>query len=484
MHYEELNENIKKETKKNINQKYCIINKEFMRIYKEYYNYQNIINILLNEPNVKSEFLKYKNNINYCIKNKINYDQFISPIIQNFREGNVLELGLKREKQDNNLVQNLFNNKDAKVFWKSIGEGKILNYYEENEILNIECIELLTKIESEQIKKLVNKNDIYCLIGENKIFITIQDFKNYYYYLDIGHLNNNIFTTDLIIYYYNYNNLNAFIEKIKNESFNKFISFHIKALQEKAISSILNINNQIEGKIIKIKDLIKIYSLDRLNDDNNSPDIENVKKSQIQKKFFSIDDKLNDNFNNKFEENLNLNKSKLEEENNKLKDELNNYKRENEKLKKEINKLKEDNMKLNSELINAKKIIINLNHIQENNQDNIKIINNLNELIQVKNKEINDLEMKLIDKGKNNRLVNYDDIFFVHFISKDEKISCGIKCLKTDTFSKVEEKFYEKYPEYRETNNQFLLRGKSILRDKKICEIFIKDSEMILFINT
>ena len=92
--------------------------------------------------------------------------------------------------------------------------------------------------------------------------------------------------------------------------------------------------------------------------------------------------------------------------------------------------------------------------------------------------------MKLIDKGKNNRLVKYDDIFFVHFISKDEKISCGIKCLKTDTFAKVEEKFYEKYPEYRETNNQFLLRGKSILRDKKICEIFIKDSEMILFINT
>ena len=141
-------------------------------------------------------------------------------------------------------------------------------------------------------------------------------------------------------------------------------------------------------------------------------------------------------------------------------------------------------MKLNSELLNTKNIIINLNHIQENNQDNIKIINDLKELIQVKNKEINDLEMKLIDKGKNNRLVNYDDIFFIHFISKDEKINCGIKCLKTDTFAEVEKKFYEKYPEYRETNNQFLLRGKSILRDKKICENFIKDCDMILFINT
>jgi len=98
LNYEELNENIKKEAKQNINQKYCIINKEFMRIYKEYYNYQNIINILLNEPNVKAEFLKYKNNINYCIKNKVNYDQFISPIIQQFKDGNVLELGQKKRK--------------------------------------------------------------------------------------------------------------------------------------------------------------------------------------------------------------------------------------------------------------------------------------------------------------------------------------------------------------------------------------------------
>ena len=42
-------------------------------------------------------------------------------------------------------------------------------------------------------------------------------------------------------------------------SFNKFLSFHIKALQEKAISFILNKNNQIEQSIIKIKDLSNIY---------------------------------------------------------------------------------------------------------------------------------------------------------------------------------------------------------------------------------
>ena len=228
--------------------------------------------------------------------------------------------------------------------------------------------------------------------------------------------------------------------------------------------------------------------LEKQNEENNfsnkkeeNKKIEDEENIKIVKKNSTvISDKLDDSF----KEKISLNKNKIEDENNKLKDELNNYKRENEKLKKEIDKLKEDNMKLNSELINSKKIINDFNNIQENNQEYIKMINNLNKLIQVKNNEINDLKMKLIDKGKNNRLVNYDDIFFVNFISKDEKISCGIKCLKTDTFAKVEEKFYEKYPEYRETNNQFLLRGKSILRAKKICEIFIKNCEMILFINT
>ena len=128
-----------------------------------------------NEKNVKTEFFKYKNIINDWFKNKKNYEKYTSLIVQKYKDINALELGQKREKQDNNLVQNLFNNKDVRIFLKPIGEGKTLNYYEENEILNVECIELL-------IKKLVNKNVINCLIGENKIFITIQDSKNYYYY--------------------------------------------------------------------------------------------------------------------------------------------------------------------------------------------------------------------------------------------------------------------------------------------------------------
>ena len=135
---------------------------------------------------------------------------------------------------------------------------------------------------------------------------------------------------------------------------------------------------------------------------------------------------------------------------------------------------------MSNELLNANEIITNLNKLQQNNQENIKMIDNLNKLIQVKDKEINDLKIKLINSGNIDKLINNDDLIFVHFISKDEKINCGIKCLKTDIFAEVEEKLYQKYEEYRETNNNFFIKGKSILRFKKIFENNIKDGDKII----
>ena len=169
-------------------------------------------------------------------------------------------------------------------------------------------------------------------------------------------------------------------------------------------------------------------------------------------------------------------------ENKKLKEELNIYKNENEKLKDKINKLKNDNEKLNNELIKANKIISNFNNSQNNQQGNNNIINNLNQLITIKDKEINDLKNQLNNIGNIQKPFNSDDILYIHFISLDQKINNVIKCLKTDTFAEVEEKLYQKYEEYRETNNNFLFKGKKILRFKKICENNIQDGDKIQLI--
>ena len=76
-----------------------------------------------------------------------------------------------------------------------------------------------------------------------------------------------------------------------------------------------------------------------------------------------------------------------------------------------------------------------------------------------------------------------DDIIVVHFISVDQKINCALKCLKNDTFAEVEEKFYQKYEEFRETNNNFISKGNIILRFKKISENNINDGDKIQLIN-
>ena len=187
------------------------------------------------------------------------------------------------------------------------------------------------------------------------------------------------------------------------------------------------------------------------------------------------------NINSHITTNSNNTNNNIINENKKLKEELNIYKKENENLQNEINKLKNDNNKLNNELIKANKIISNFNKNQNNNIDINNKINNLNEMIKMKDIMINDLKNQL--KNKEIKTVNYDDILSIHFISLDQNINCAIKCLKTDTFDEVEEKLYQKYGEYRETNNNFTSNGRIVLRFKSISDNHIKDGDKVQLIN-
>ena len=79
--------------------------------------------------------------------------------------------------------------------------------------------------------------------------------------------------------------------------------------------------------------------------------------------------------------------------------------------------------------------------------------------------------------------MDFNKIMVVNFVSIDQKIDFAIKCLVTDTFAEVEEKLYQKYNEYRESNNNFIVNGKLVLRFKKISENGIKDGDKIQLIN-
>ena len=131
-------------------------------------------------------------------------------------------------------------------------------------------------------------------------------------------------------------------------------------------------------------------------------------------------------------------------------------------------------------MVKAKKIIENLqNNKKENpNIEKLEIENkNLNNQLYLKENEINELKLKI--KNNNNKLISFNDVMVVNFESTDSSIHEGIQCLGTDTFAEVEERLYQKYEEYREKNNNFIAKGRLILRFKKICENNIQDGDKI-----
>jgi molybdopterin converting factor small subunit len=133
--------------------------------------------------------------------------------------------------------------------------------------------------------------------------------------------------------------------------------------------------------------------------------------------------------------------------------------------------------------VKAKKIIESLqNNTKENS--NIKILQdenkNLKNQLYLKENEINQLKLKIKNNKKKDNFVNLDDIIVINFVSTDSSITHGIKCLETDTFAEVEEKLYQIYNEFRNTNNMFTFNGKRILRFKNLKENNIKDGDKVL----
>ena len=137
-----------------------------------------------------------------------------------------------------------------------------------------------------------------------------------------------------------------------------------------------------------------------------------------------------------------------------------------------------DNLK--NELIKAKKIIeqqkLTINELQNKLNNCNNTINNLNNdinnyknIISKKELELNNIQSQLNNNIPKNKY-DFDDIMCVNFITSDKNVLFAAKCLKTNTFAEIEEKLYKQYPQYRETNNNFLANGTQVLRFKTIAE--------------
>ena len=112
---------------------------------------------------------------------------------------------------------------------------------------------------------------------------------------------------------------------------------------------------------------------------------------------------------------------------------------------------------------------INNNNLGKNNQ-NMNMTNNNINLMNNRNIQGNMF---------NNELDIFDKIIVIQFISTDQNIQRGIKCLPTHKFAEIEEKLYQIYPEYRKTNNHFLTEGRVVMRFQTIAENNIKDGQIV-----
>ena len=137
--------------------------------------------------------------------------------------------------------------------------------------------------------------------------------------------------------------------------------------------------------------------------------------------------------------------------------EVNNLKNELSKAKKTIEKQQLIINNLQNKLNNYNNTINNLNNS----------INHYKTIINKNNLNLNNFQLQSNNKNIKNK-VNFDEIMVVNFISSDTRVHYAVKCTKTNTFAEIEEKLYQQYPEYRETNNVFLANGTEILRFKTI----------------
>ena len=87
--------------------------------------------------------------------------------------------------------------------------------------------------------------------------------------------------------------------------------------------------------------------------------------------------------------------------------------------------------------------------------------------------------MKKIISEKNNKLSESQKLMTIIISTFDEGINYSFICKNTDNFKKIEEAFYNNYPEYINTRNIFTLNQREINVNKSIEENNIRNNDII-----
>ena len=150
------------------------------------------------------------------------------------------------------------------------------------------------------------------------------------------------------------------------------------------------------------------------------------------------------------------------------------------------NKIKEkENIFINKYKYNKEEIQINkLNEKIEELQNLLRIKDNQIKALTTKVKELNTKIEELIQNLKESensiKLLENKKLISLIFTSYDENIHYSIICRSSDEFSKIEKKIYDIYPDYKESENEFFVRGRIINKFKTLEDNKIYNSDLIL----
>ena len=158
-------------------------------------------------------------------------------------------------------------------------------------------------------------------------------------------------------------------------------------------------------------------------------------------------------------------------------------------IEKNINKNLSNKIQELEKIINIKgKQNININNEDKN------IIHELSEKLKFLNKNLNNNINKekyneLLEeiRIKDNIISNYpiklsegEKLISVIFVSLDQKVHYSVICKNTDKFNIIENKLYEEYPEYLESENYFIVNGNKINKYKSLEFNKIKNNDIIM----
>ena len=143
-------------------------------------------------------------------------------------------------------------------------------------------------------------------------------------------------------------------------------------------------------------------------------------------------------------------------------------------LNKQLSEEKNKNNKLIKENTELKEKIEQLNFRINNQINNSNIQNKMNELYE----KILDLEEKL--KRFPFILEKNEQLMSIIFSSVDQKMHYSIVCKNTDNINKLEGELYREYPQFSETDNYFMCKGKLLNKFHTFESNNIKNGDVII----